>query len=91
MVTMEKLVIATGNPGKKERYGKLLAGVVGEVLGLSDFAFKTKPAETGATAEENARIKALFYLKKTKLPVFAEDESLFVDFLSADNQPGACV
>lgn len=86
-----KLVIATRNPGKKERYGKVLSGVVEEVLSLDDLGVKEKPEENGETAEENAKIKAVFYTEKTGLPVFAEDESLFVDFLPPEKQPGVYI
>lgn len=86
---IEKIVIATRNPGKIERYSKLLIKVAGKVLSLRDFNFTDKPEEIGKTAEENAKIKALFYAGKTGLPVLAEDESLFVDFLPKNKQPGA--
>ena len=87
MARIKKIVIATRNLGKAQRYKKMLLKVVDEVLSLDDFDFKEKPEETGETAEENAEIKAIFYAKKTNLPVFAEDESLFVDFLPEDKQP----
>jgi len=88
---IEKIVIATRNPGKKERYGKILVKMVEQVLSLEDLGIKEKPEEVGKTAEENAEIKAKFYAKKTGLPVFAEDESLFVDFLPEDKQPGVFI
>ena len=93
MPKLEKLVIATRNLAKKERYDRILGklGIADNVLGLADFYFQEKPEESGETAEENAKIKALFYAKKTKLPVISEDESLFVDFLSLDKQPGTNV
>jgi len=91
MAKIKKIVIATRNPGKVQRYKKMLEKVVDEVLSLDDFDFKEKPEESGQTAEENATIKAIFYAKKTNLPVFAEDESLFVDFLPEDKQPGVFI
>lgn len=91
MGNIEKLVIATGNPGKIEFYRQVFEGIVGEVIGLSDLDIKGKPEETGDTAEENAEIKARFYATQTDLPVFSIDESLFVDFLDEAHQPGTHV
>lgn len=91
MNKIETLVIATGNPSKKKRYAKYFETYVPKVIGLADLGFSEKPTETGATAEENAGIKAKFYFEKLHLPVFSEDESLFVDFLPKDQQPGVHV
>lgn len=85
------MAIATRNPAKKERYKSLLSKMAQEVLGLDELSIKGKPNETGITAEENAQIKARFYASKTGLPVFAEDEALYVDFLPAEKQPGVFV
>lgn len=84
-------MIATRNPAKKERFQRLLNKIAGEVLSLDDFDFTGKPDESGKTAEENAKIKALFYTENLNLPVFSEDESLFVDFLPENQQPGTHV
>ena len=65
--------------------------MVKQIVGLDEFEMKEKPGEAGETAEENAEIKAKFYIRRTGLPVLSEDESLFVDFLSADKQPGVHV
>lgn len=91
MSLLNELVIATGNPSKKDRYAKLFSQFVPKVLGLSDFSFSERANEVGTTAEENALLKARFYQEKTSLPVFAEDESLFVDFLPENEQPGVFV
>lgn len=93
MSKIEKLVIATRNPAKKKRYDRIISklDIADSILDLSNFDFQEKPVESGKSAEENAKIKALFYAKKTKLPVISEDESLFVDFLPLDKQPGTNV
>ncbi len=85
------IVIATQNPGKVGRYARLLSNYVTEVIGLRDLGITNKPDETGETAEENARLKARFYAKKSGQLVFSEDESLFVDFLPECSQPGVHV
>lgn len=89
--TIEKIVIASKNPAKKQRFAGIFAGKAVRVFGLDDFNIIEKPQETGATAEENAQIKAKFYSEKLGLPVFSEDEALYVDFLPPENQPGVFV
>ena len=91
MGKIEQLVIATRNPAKVEYYRDILTQFATVVVGLSDLNIKGKPVEIGETAEQNAQIKARFYSQKTNLPVFCEDESLLVDFLAKDQQPGVHV
>lgn len=91
MKNLDKLVVATRNPAKVNRYQKILSSLVNQVIGLNDIGLQDKPKETGETAEENAEIKAKFYAKKSGLPVFSEDEALYVDFLPRDKQPGVHV
>jgi len=88
---IEKIVIATKNPAKKKRYAPLLAKYAKYVLDLTSFKIDSSPSEDGVTAEENARIKALFYARKTKTPAFSIDEALLVDFLPESLQPGVFV
>ena len=91
MKKIEKIVIATRNSAKRDRYGRILSQVAKEVLGLQDLVIGDKPDEFGETAEENAEIKSKFYAKKTGLPVLSEDEALYVDFLPLEEQPGVHV
>ncbi len=91
MFQIEKLVIASRNVAKVKHYQEIFQGLVGSVVGLDEFDIKNKPQESGDTAEDNAEIKAKFYYQMTKLPVFSEDESLFVDFLPENQQPGTFV
>lgn len=88
---LSTLVIATQNPAKLNSYKALLANFAQKVLGLSDFNITDKPNESGVTAEENAEIKAQYYSELTNQPVFCEDEALYVDFLSENEQPGVFV
>ena len=88
---IKKIVVATRNESKKSRFSRLLVEMVGQVTGLDEMGVTEKPKETGNTAEENAQIKATFYAAATGLPVLAEDESLWVDFLPKDKQPGVHV
>jgi len=91
MKEIEKMVVASGNPAKVERYGKMLSLYVNKVIGIKDMGITEKPEESGNTAEENAEIKGRFYANKTGLLVFSEDEALYVDFLPEDKQPGVHV
>ncbi len=91
MRKLSKVVVATRNPAKKDRYCSLLLGIADTVLSLEDLGINDKPNEFGSTAEENAEIKAKFYFKKTGLAVFSEDEALYVDFLPRERQPGVHV
>lgn len=91
MKEVEEIVVASGNPAKVERYGRMLSQFTSEVVGLKEVGITEKPEEQGNTAEENAEIKAKFYADKTGLLVFSEDEALFVDFLPDDKQPGVHV
>jgi XTP/dITP diphosphohydrolase len=75
-----RLVIATHNPGKLREMRELLLpfGVMavsaGE-LGLGE------PEETGASFEENARIKAEAAAAAAHIPAFSDDSGLVVDAL----------
>ena len=88
MKKIEKIVIASSNPAKVERYRNILIKYVKEVVGLSDLGIIDKPEEKGSTAEENAQIKGKYYSQKTGLTVFCEDEALYIDFLPKNKQPG---
>lgn len=92
MKEIEKIVIATKNPAKVERYAKILSQYANQVVGLQNVVGEMdKPEETGETAEENAEIKGRYYAEKTGALAFSEDEALYVDFLSDDKQPGVHV
>jgi XTP/dITP diphosphohydrolase len=81
---MNTLVLATNNKGKIRELGALLAelqpGI--RVLGLSEFPEIGDIPETGATFEDNARIKALAVARATGLVAVADDSGLAVDALS---------
>ncbi len=57
-----------------------------EILPLPNLRQITAPEETGATFEENAAIKAVYYSGFTDELVFADDSGLEVDALG--NEPG---
>jgi XTP/dITP diphosphohydrolase len=83
---MDRLLVATTNPGKLAEIRALLVGVPVVVLSLEAFPGIPEPAETGTTFAENARQKAHYYAAATGLPTVAEDSGLAIDAL--DGAPG---
>ena len=81
-----RLLIATTNPGKVKEYQQLLNGLNCELVGLSDVSITQEVAETGATYEENARLKACEYATLSGLLTLADDSGLEVDALGG--RPG---
>ena len=79
---MSKIYIATGNPGKLRELQEAAEKLGVNVDSLPGFSTITPAVEDGATFQENARIKALYYsqLFPGKL-VLAEDSGLSVDEL----------
>ena len=80
------IVLATANPHKVAELRAIFASVVDvHILGLADLpggaARFTEPAETGATFEANARIKALSYAEQTGHTCLADDSGLEIDAL----------
>jgi XTP/dITP diphosphohydrolase len=76
-----KLVLATANPDKAREITEVLrdAGVALELLPRP--ADVDEVEETGATLEENARLKAVALCEATGLPALADDTGLEVDAL----------
>lgn len=89
---MTRLLIATSNPHKLREIRALLAEAPVDLLGLADLPPVAEPDETGATFEENARLKARYYREHAAatapapLLVAAEDSGLVIDAL--DGEPG---
>ena len=86
-MTLERLVLATANPGKVRELCDLVAewGAI-EVASLGDFPGVGMPEETGATYRENAVLKARAVAAATRLPALADDSGIEVDAL--DGRPG---
>ncbi len=90
---MPLLLVATTNRDKLREITALLADLPVSLKSLADFPAIPEPDEPGATFEENARIKALYYdsqlgaavqaLDSSALTV-AEDSGLVVDALGGD-------
>jgi XTP/dITP diphosphohydrolase len=76
------LAVATTNAGKLGEIATLLAGLPLDLRTLRDFPHVEPPEETGATFEENARAKALYYASAVGTLTVAEDSGLEIDALS---------
>lgn len=80
---MQKLLIATSNPGKLGEYRQYLSDFHLELVSLQDVGLFSID-ETGATFEENAILKARTYFKRSGLPCISDDGGLEVDFLHGE-------
>jgi XTP/dITP diphosphohydrolase len=79
-----KIYCATGNPGKLREF-RLAGEVLGiEIEPLSGLKSIVAPEETGATFEDNAKIKAEYYSRFAPGPLFADDSGLEVDALGGE-------
>ena len=81
-----RILIATTNRGKQQEIVSILSRVRIGLAVLDEFPAVPSPEETGATFEENARLKARYYSRATGLPAVAEDSGLMIDWL--DDEPG---
>ena len=81
-----KLLLATHNHGKRREWQALLAGLDVELLLPEDLGLETEVAETGATYQANALLKARTLSAAAGLPALADDSGLEVDAL--DGAPG---
>jgi len=81
---MRPLLIATTNPAKLAEYRLLLRDLELELLSLADAGITDTPEESGATFEENARIKARFYFERARTATLADDGGLEIDALGGE-------
>ncbi len=78
---MQKLIIASGNPGKLREIGQILTPLGFEVLPQSDFAVP-ECAEPHVTFIENCLAKARHASLHTGLPALADDSGICVEALN---------
>lgn len=78
---MQRLLVATANPGKLREIKSILSGLDVELVTLDAWPRLTAPEETGKTFDENARAKALYYAAATGELTVAEDSGLEIDAL----------
>ena len=88
---MEELLFATENISKVNRFSaKLLENGI-KLKSLKDFDFDIKIDENGKTAIENATQKAIACYDATGLTTMAIDDTLYIDDIPEDKQPGVYV
>lgn len=80
-----KLIFASHNENKTAEIRQLLPEGI-ELLSLNDLNFHEEIMETSDTLEGNSVLKAAYIYSTFKLPCFADDSGLEVDFLQ--NRPG---
>ena len=83
---MQKLLIATTNPGKLREYREFLSGLPIQSVSLKDIGITDNIEEKGKTYKENSQKKALFYAKKSGLPAISDDGGIEIKALN--NEPG---
>jgi len=81
MLQSERILVATGNPGKLAEIREILAGLGLGLAGLADYPWLPESGEAGDTFADNAFRKASFYSRLTGLPALADDSGLEVDAL----------
>ena len=79
-----RLLIATGNPGKMREYRGLLRDVPFELVSLQDLGITHEVDETGETFEQNAWLKASEHAAISGILTLADDSGLEVDALSGE-------
>jgi XTP/dITP diphosphohydrolase len=79
-----KLLIASNNRHKIKEYQEILADLPVAVTYPAAEGIELEPAETGATFEENAIIKARAFARVSRLPTLADDSGLEVDALAGE-------
>lgn len=86
-----KVLIATKNKGKIEKYSSILNRLGIDYCTLNDVDLDINISENGKTTTENAIIKAKAYYKAIKMPVLTDDSGLIIDKLPEEKQPGIYV
>lgn len=88
---MKEILFATGNVSKVDRfYDKLKEkGIL--LKSLKDVNINIDIEENGKTAIENAEIKARAYYEATKMTTMAMDDTMYIEGIPEDKQPGVYV
>lgn len=86
-----KILFATTNPAKINKYAEELRKRNIEILTLKDLGINLKIEENGKNAIENAYIKAKAYYDAAKITTIGMDNNLFIEELPEEKQPGTHV
>lgn len=88
---MKQLLFATSNQSKLDRFKQGLLENDIELLSLKDSNINVEVNENGKTAIENALIKARAYYNETHIPVMGMDDTLYLEGVPENKQPGLFV
>ena len=88
---MKKVLFATKNKSRVNRFREKLLENDIELISLSDINLDIGVNENGKTAIENALIKARAYFKETHIPTMGMDDNLYLEGVPEDKQPGVFV
>ncbi|MCC8013892.1 MAG: RdgB/HAM1 family non-canonical purine NTP pyrophosphatase [Eubacterium sp.] len=80
---MKKFIFATKNEGKLREI-KAVLGDSFEIVSQKEAGIFGEAEETGETFEENSKLKALYVMKKTNMPVLADDSGLEIDCMPGE-------
>lgn len=86
-----KILFATTNQAKVNKYAIPLREKGIELLTIKDLDINIKVEENGKDAIENAIIKAKTYYEATKITTIGMDNNLFIEELPEEKQPGTHV
>lgn len=86
-----KVLIATKNKGKIEKYSRILNSLGINCCTLEDIDLDIEINENGNNTTENAIIKAKTYYERVQIPVLTDDSGLIIDKLPKEKQPGVFV
>jgi len=88
---MKEILFATGNISKVARFSEKLREKGILVKSLKDINTNIDIEENGKTAIENAEIKARAYYEATKMTTMAIDDTMYIEGIPEDKQPGVYV
>ena len=88
---MKEILFATGNASKVARFYNRLQEKGILLKSLKDININIDIEENGKTAIENAAIKAKTYYETTKMTTMAIDDTLFIEGIPEEKQPGVYV
>ena len=88
---MKEILFATGNASKVARFYNRLQEKGILLKSLKDININIDIEENGKTAIENAAIKAKTYYETTKMMTMAIDDTLFIEGIPEEKQPGVYV
>lgn len=88
---MKEILFATGNASKVARFSEKLQQKGILLKSLKDININIDIEENGKTAIENAEIKARAYYEATKMTTMAMDDTMYIEGIPEDKQPGVYV